>query len=285
MENLQFYYPEGFSQDNVYHFFIEHILPLFHYLHSNDLLFKELHVSLYFIKMVETMDLKRFWSDLLAFMFPMIKFTELTSIPNEKDYSGIIPLHQLYNCYTFFEKIEKEHFELIRSCVSSLNSYISTLLKKFTTFKKVRIIVVARNKIPFKKRKLGGKRREKWRYLENIDDIVEKLKEIYGKHEVRKVFLADISFAERCFLFQNAELLIGMSGAGLMSGIFMPNGSGLIEIHHDDWVVYSEQSKLKKMKHVDLIGELKENETGCYFYPTKEIVEFAKKLVPDFFPK
>ena len=69
------------------------------------------------------------------------------------------------------------------------------------------------------------------RIIENESALVEALAENYPRIEVRRVSLEGLSLSEQFGLLARSDVLVGMHGAGLISGAYcLPANAGLIEL-------------------------------------------------------
>ncbi|MCJ1333001.1 hypothetical protein MMC10_009695 [Thelotrema lepadinum] len=72
-------------------------------------------------------------------------------------------------------------------------------------------------------------RREKRRLIEK-EDYIEELKKTYPNIQVQMVNFAAIPVAEQLKVVRNADILIGVHGAGLTHSLFLPPDSAVVEI-------------------------------------------------------
>ena len=69
------------------------------------------------------------------------------------------------------------------------------------------------------------------RIVENECELVEVLTENYPRINIRKVFLEELSLPEQFSLLAQSDVLVGMHGAGLISGAYcLPPNAGLVEL-------------------------------------------------------
>ena len=121
--------------------------------------------------------------------------------------------------FAHFHKLSKNTItNLIRDVNYPKKRNISDLTSIFRTNStpKTDCIYIRRNS----NNKLNG------RYLENEEGLIHEL----GLIGVRAVELDNLSFKDQVSLFNNAKLVIGISGAGLTNIIFMEKSSNVIEL-------------------------------------------------------
>lgn len=97
-------------------------------------------------------------------------------------------------------------------------------------------------------RKTGGFARR----LMNEADITSILK----KYDIETIEGADYSLFEQAKLFSEADLVIGLTGAGLTNMLFLPPGKVVIELNSQDWMHdYWRMSCACDIKHIMVASE------------------------------